>query len=98
MPKSSKGEAQTSQCEPSLVLPSRVKGGGLLLVNTPASAGSAAIRLGIQRDWMILEVGFASDCDQGLRDEIKTLSGQQLLENDTDEVVDSVILCWRDGD
>lgn len=98
MPKSRDDEALSSRCEPSLVLPSRVKGGGLLLVNTPAGAGSAATRLGIQRDWMILEVGFANDCDQGLRDEIASLSGQQLLENDTSEVVDAVILWWRDGD
>lgn len=75
-----------------------MKGGGLLPVNTPAGAGSAATRLGIQRDWMILEVGHDSDCDQGLRDEIVSMCGQALLENDTSEVVDAVILWWREGD
>lgn len=80
------------------VLRSRVKGGGLLPVNMPAGAGSAATRLGIQRDWMILEVGHSDDCDQALRDEIVAISGQALLENDTQEVVDAVILWWRDED
>ena len=74
------------------------KGGGLLLVNTPTGAGSASMRLGIQSDWMILEVGYGDDCDDALRAEIVATSGSPLLENDTSEVVDAVIIWWRDGD
>lgn len=74
------------------------KGGGLLPVNTPAGAGSAAERLGIQGDWMILEIGYGDDSDAGLRSEIVARSGNPLLEDDTNEVVDAVLLWWRDGD
>lgn len=77
---------------------SRGKGGGLAPVNTPAGAGSIAERLGIQGDWMILEIGYGDDCDDALRSEIVATSGNPLLENDTHEVVDAVILWWRDGD
>ena len=67
-------------------------------MNTPAGAGSIAERLGIQGDWMILEIGYGDDCDDALRSEIIATSGNPLLENDTHEVVDAVILWWRDGD
>ncbi len=67
-------------------------------MNTPAGAGSAAERLGIQGDWMILEIGYGDDSDAGLRSEIVARSGNPLLEDDTNEVVDAVLLWWRDGD
>jgi len=79
-------------------LHSRGKGGGLAPVNTPAGAGSIAERLGIQGDWMILEIGYGDDSDAGLRSEIVARSGNPLLEDDTNEVVDAVLLWWRDGD
>ena len=56
------------------------------------------MRLGIQSDWMILEIGYGDDCDDALRAEIVATSGSPLLENDTSEVVDAVIIWWRDGD
>jgi Protein of unknown function (DUF3052) len=56
------------------------------------------MRLGIQPDWMILEVGYGDDSDDALRAEIVATSGSPLLENDTSDVVDAVILWWRDGD
>jgi hypothetical protein len=47
---------------------------------------------------MVLEIGFGDDCDDALRSEIVATSGNPLLENDTNEVVDAVLLWWRDGD
>lgn len=47
---------------------------------------------------LILEVGYGSDCDDVLRSEIVAITGTQLLEGETTEVVDAVILWWRDGD
>jgi hypothetical protein len=47
---------------------------------------------------LILEVGYGSDCDHVLRSEIVAITGTQLLEGETTEVVDAVILWWREGD
>lgn len=67
-------------------------------MNAPSGLGSAASRLGIQPDWIILEIGRDDDTDDALRSEIEKSSGSALLENDTQEVVDAVIIWWRESD
>jgi hypothetical protein len=47
---------------------------------------------------LILEVGYGSDSDDVLRSEIAAMTGTELIEGQTTEVVDAVILWWRDGD
>ena len=54
--------------------------------------------MGFAAGELILEVGYGPDCDDVLRSEICTATGTQLLEGQTTEVVDAVILWWRDGD
>lgn len=54
--------------------------------------------MGFTKDDLVLEVGFASDCDSTLRDDIMAITGTKFLEGSTTEVVDGVILWWRDGD
>ena len=56
------------------------------------------MRMGFVAGELILEVGYGSDCDDLLRSEIVAITGTQLLEGETTEVVDAVILWWRDGD
>jgi hypothetical protein len=56
------------------------------------------MRMGFVAGELILEVGYGSDCDDVLRSEIVAITGTQLLEGETTEVVDAVILWWRDGD
>jgi hypothetical protein len=56
------------------------------------------MRMGFTAGELILEVGYGSDCDDVLRSEIVAVTGTQLLEGETTEVVDAVILWWRDGD
>ena len=56
------------------------------------------MRMGFEAGELILEVGYQSDCDDVLRSEIVAITGTQLLEGETTEVVDAVILWWRDGD
>ena len=56
------------------------------------------MRMGFVAGELILEVGFGSDCDDVLRSEIVAITGTQLLEGETTEVVDAVILWWREGD
>ena len=54
--------------------------------------------MGLAKDDLVLEVGHDSDCDSTLRDQIMTITGTTFLEGSTNEVVDAVIIWWREGD
>ena len=56
------------------------------------------MRMGFAAGELILEVGYGPDCDDVLRSEISQITGTQLIEGETTEVVDAVILWWREGD
>ena len=57
-----------------------------------------ASRLGLAQGDLVLEVGYDDGCDDELRASIKTITGTDFLHSDINEVVDAVILWWRDGD
>lgn len=59
---------------------------------------SPAERLGIKPGMVVLEMGYDDDCDVELRDSVVEVSGAELVDTDSDEVVDVVLLWWRDGD
>ena len=59
---------------------------------------TAVDRMGIAPGELILEVGFESDCDAELQATIEARSGQPLVRESAEEVVDVVLLWWRDGD
>ena len=54
--------------------------------------------MGLAREDLVLEVGRDSDCDSTLRDQLMAITGTQFLEGSTSEVVDAVIIWWREGD
>ena len=56
------------------------------------------MRMGFAAGELILEVGYGPDCDDVLRSEISKITGTELIEGETTEVVDAVILWWREGD
>ena len=56
------------------------------------------MRMGFAKGDQILEIGYAPDCDDSLRAKITEISGTELIEVDPTEVVDAVIIWWRDGD
>jgi hypothetical protein len=56
------------------------------------------MRMGLAKGDLVLEVGFDGDCDSTLRDEIRGITETEFIENTTTDVVDSVIIWWRDGD
>ena len=65
------------------------------------AAGDApnyARRLGIQPDQVVQELGWDEDTDDDIRADIEDACGGELLDEDVDEVVDVVLLWWRDGD
>jgi hypothetical protein len=59
---------------------------------------SPAERLGIKPGMVVLELGYDDDADAELRDSVVEISGSELVGEDSDEVVDVVLLWWRDGD
>ena len=65
------------------------------------AAGDApnyASRLGIQKDQVVQELGWDEDTDDNIRADIEEACGEELLDEYTDDVIDVVLLWWRDGD
>jgi hypothetical protein len=54
--------------------------------------------MGLAKDDLVLEVGLDTDCDSTLRDQLMAITGTSFLEGSTSEVVDVVIIWWREGD
>lgn len=57
-----------------------------------------ASRLGIRSGQVIQELGYDEDCDDDLRGAVEQLAGSPLVGQDHEDVVDSVLMWWRDGD
>ncbi|MBN1172478.1 MAG: DUF3052 domain-containing protein [Micromonosporaceae bacterium] len=62
-----------------------------------AEVRSLADRFGIESGMVVMEMGYDQDVDEDLRDVLIDRCGE-LVDEDTDEVVDVVLLWWRDGD
>ena len=54
--------------------------------------------MGFAQGEIVLEVGYDADCDSALRKEIAATVGTKFVEGTATEVVDAVILWWRDTD
>lgn len=57
-----------------------------------------AARLGFAAGQVVEELGWDEDCDDDLRIDIEDLTGNELVDQDSGEVVDVVIQWWRDDD
>jgi hypothetical protein len=57
-----------------------------------------AERLGIQPGMVVMEIGYDEDVDQELRDSVAERAGSDLVGPDSDDVVDVVLLWWREDD
>jgi hypothetical protein len=57
-----------------------------------------ASRLGLEAGWVVQEIGYDDDCDDDLRDAIRAITGEDFAGEDTDEVVDAVLLWFREDD
>lgn len=55
-------------------------------------------KLGFVPDTVIQELGWDEDVDDELRQAIEGHTGNALVDGEATEVVDGVILWWRDGD
>lgn len=54
--------------------------------------------MGFAQGEIVLEIGYESDCDDALRQSIIATTGSAFLSGAATDVVDAVILWWRDGD
>jgi hypothetical protein len=57
-----------------------------------------AERLGFATGQTVREVGYGEDCDQELRAAVEGLTGEELLDGESDVRVDAVLLWWREED
>ena len=57
-----------------------------------------AQRLSIHKDQVVQELGWDEDADDDIRVDIEEACGAELLDDDADEVIDVVLLWWRDDD
>ena len=55
-------------------------------------------KLGVEPGMVVQELGWDSDVDEAVRDAVEERAGDDLLDEDADEVIDLVLLWWRDGD
>nr|WP_167739413.1 DUF3052 domain-containing protein [Kocuria sp. JC486] len=54
--------------------------------------------MGLTEDSIVQEFGYDDDVDFDLRERIEDLTGEEILDEEDQEVVDAVLLWWRDGD
>jgi hypothetical protein len=57
-----------------------------------------AARLGFRPGQLVQELGYDDDVDADLRKSVEELTGNELADEDHEEVVDAVILWWREAD
>lgn len=55
-------------------------------------------RLDIGKDQVVQELGWDEDVDDDIRADVEDACGTELLDEDADEVIDVVLLWWRDDD
>lgn len=63
-----------------------------------ANAESVVSKLGIEKDMIALELGWDEDCDSSISEAVEEVLGEDLLEEENDELVDVVLLWWREED
>jgi hypothetical protein len=63
-----------------------------------AGRAGVAERLGIEPSMVVQEIGWDEDVDDDVRAAVEARCGAELLDEEADEVVDVVLLWWREDD
>jgi hypothetical protein len=66
--------------------------------DSAAGQHGLAEKLGVGPGAVVQEIGYDDDCDEELRRIIVERTGQELVDQDYDDVVDVVMMWWREGD
>jgi Protein of unknown function (DUF3052) len=74
--------------------------GGVEAVVAAEDAGKVGVaeKLGIEPGMVVQEIGWDEDADDSVRAAIEERIGSDFLDEDADEVVDVVLLWWREDD
>lgn len=70
---------------------------------TPVSGDSGttpgiAERMGLTPGMVVQELGWDSDVDEQFRSAVEEVTGEELVGEDSDEIVEAVLLWYREGD
>ncbi len=70
------------------------------MTEVSGQAESVAVRLGLKAGDVVGEIGYDDDVDHELRAAVERIIASDLLDEDADDVLDAVLLWWRqeDGD
>lgn len=68
------------------------------MTGVSGQAANVAARLGLSAGDVVGEIGYDSDVDEGLRDAVIDIIDSDLLDEDADDVLDAVLLWWREDD
>ena len=55
-------------------------------------------KLGVEQGQVVQELGWDEDVDEAVRDAVEERCGDELLDEDAVDVIDLVLLWWREGD
>lgn len=55
-------------------------------------------RLGLRPGDVVQELGYDDDCDDALRESVTQVTGSPMVDEDHEDVVDVVLMWWRDDD
>jgi len=61
-------------------------------------SGQAAQRLGLVHGQTVQELGYDADVEDSLRTAVEALVGSPMVDEDHDDVIDVVLMWWRDED
>ncbi|MBI1349872.1 MAG: DUF3052 family protein [Actinomycetales bacterium] len=72
--------------------------GVVVTAGAESEARVRAGRLGLQPGQSVMEIGYDADVDEDLRLAIEEIIGAEMVDEDFDDVVDVVLMWWREDD
>jgi Protein of unknown function (DUF3052) len=74
------------------------RGAGVAAAEDAGRGSDIAGKLGVEPGMVVQEIGWDDDVDEAVRDAVEERCGDDLLDEDADEVIDLVLLWWRESD
>jgi hypothetical protein len=71
---------------------------GVVAAEDAGRQSDIAGKLGVEPSMVVQEIGWDEDVDETVRDAVEERVGDDLLDEDADDVVDLVLMWWREGD
>ena len=71
---------------------------GVVAAEDAGRQSDIAGKLGVEPGMVVQEIGWDEDVDESVRDAVEVRAGDDLLDEDAVDVVDLVLMWWREGD